>query len=50
MSFVDIQSMDEFDQARTDNPDAVIRLVLDEVCFTLFFPDGHPVGRYVVRC
>jgi hypothetical protein len=50
MIVVDIQNMDEFDQARSENPEAIIRLVLDEVCCTLFFPHGHPVGRHMVRC
>ncbi len=50
MSVIEIQSMDEFEQARADNPEAIIRLILDDVCYTLFFPEDHPMGRYEVRC
>jgi len=50
MSVIEIDSMDDFASTREDNPEAIICMRYDADCYDLFFPVGHPVGRYVVRC
>jgi hypothetical protein len=50
MTIIDIYDIDDLDSARSYNPDAIIRLNISEGCFNLYFPIGHPVGKYVCRC
>jgi hypothetical protein len=47
---IEITTMASYDATRAANPDAVIMFRIDADRYDLLFPDGHPVGKFVVRC
>jgi hypothetical protein len=49
MNIVDILNLNEFDAARAANPNSIVRLVLGDGKYTLFFPKDHPIRIYEVR-